>query len=96
MNNAFPTLTVVTATVTVISIQVQTDFHKYSNVLKLQRGYDEAYKNPGKYAITGGAKRSRDDSYQKSEQAHLQSIMQMTDFNLAKTYRLGFVGKYNW
>ncbi|XP_062373894.1 uncharacterized protein LOC134062039 [Sardina pilchardus] len=77
-----------------VQSNVQNNIDKYSNVMKLQKRYEEVHENTGKYTITGGGKRSRVS--QDHPEAYLRSIKSMNEFNFAKKFRLGFVGDYCW
>ncbi|XP_076836233.1 uncharacterized protein LOC143481929 isoform X2 [Brachyhypopomus gauderio] len=77
--------------------EVQKNLELYAPILNLQRGYDYSQKNPGKYAIIGGTKKETDHAlqeYSKSIHYHCKSISS-SDYKTIKSYRLGFVGKYN-
>ncbi|XP_041934787.1 uncharacterized protein LOC121697358 [Alosa sapidissima] len=78
---------------------VQGNLEKYRNVVKLQKGYEASYTNSGKYAIKGGQRGKRKilDKQATNELTQMNSEFEiMKKKALAKTYRLGSVGKYNW
>ncbi|CAK6981995.1 uncharacterized protein LOC121895074 [Scomber scombrus] len=75
--------------------EVQENLAAYAPILKLQRGYDDSHENPGKYAITGGA-RPRDDPNLLTNEEYLKSIssIKTDDFDNIKSYKLGYVEEY--
>ncbi|KAJ8250878.1 hypothetical protein GJAV_G00214280, partial [Gymnothorax javanicus] len=77
-----------------MKLQIQHNLEKYSDVLKLQIGYEEFYKTGAKYTKAGVAKRSQTEGLQTREGGYLQSIALLKDCSIARTYRLGFVDKY--
>lgn len=79
--------------------QVQKNLASYTSLLKLQRSYDYTHANPGKYAITAGAKkRGRDDSQLLTEQEYSKSISSINtdERGIIRSYKLGSVEKYKW
>ncbi|CAK6980120.1 uncharacterized protein LOC122981723 isoform X2, partial [Scomber scombrus] len=73
---------------------VQENLAAYAPTLKLQKGYDDSHKNPGKYAITGGAKPKEPDLITNEEYLKSISSVKTDEYDSIKSYKLGYVGEY--
>lgn len=73
---------------------MQGNLDKYSNILKLQKGYEATYTSKGKYTIVGGQRPTQDDT--DKDHGYDQNLAEMRDYDIARTLRLGYVDKYNW
>ncbi|CAK6984368.1 uncharacterized protein LOC122981723 isoform X2, partial [Scomber scombrus] len=73
---------------------VQENLAAYAPTLKLQKGYDDSHKNPGKYAITGGAKPKEPDLITNEEYLKSISSVKTDEYDSIKSYKLGSVGEY--
>ncbi|XP_028848110.1 uncharacterized protein LOC114797369 [Denticeps clupeoides] len=74
--------------------EVQQKLPQYAPMLKLQKGYEVFFAQPGKYTITGGDKKSRDQAL-KEYLENLNSNTNLPEGSTIKTYRLGLVANYN-
>ncbi|XP_030639970.1 uncharacterized protein LOC115820499 [Chanos chanos] len=77
--------------------EVKLNFKSYTQMLRLQKGYDETHKNPGKYAITGGIRQERDKAKEarKKHQETLKSFhLSKEEYEIIKAYNLGYVDNY--
>ncbi|XP_041864820.1 uncharacterized protein LOC121654659 isoform X2 [Melanotaenia boesemani] len=74
---------------------IQQNPQRYTAALKLQRGYEAASKSLGKYSITGGARKERDEIREQYQQV-LNKIKNKDPniHDVIKAYNLGLVGAY--
>ncbi|CAK6983566.1 uncharacterized protein LOC122981724 [Scomber scombrus] len=74
--------------------EVQENLAAYAPTLKLQKGYDETHKNPGKYAITGEAKPDHPELLTNEEYSKSISSIKTDECDNIRSYKLGYVGEY--
>ncbi|XP_066536390.1 uncharacterized protein [Hoplias malabaricus] len=72
--------------------EVQKNLELYAPMIKLQRDYDHSDRNRGRYAIPRGGKKETGAALQEYLK-HIEEI-RGNEYLIIRTYRLGFVGKY--
>lgn len=69
--------------------------HRYAPALKLQKGYEETYKSPGKYYISGGTQKTKKELKEKYKNCLNGTDFPEDDATTVNLYKLGMVGTMN-
>lgn len=80
-----------------LSTQLQQNVNTYAGALKLQKGYEETCKSPGKYYICGGDEKTRNDmkkNYSEVTSVKHKDTLSEEEFQEIQNQGLGLVGTH--